>query len=63
LPANQKYIFRNELNPKVDATIYHTKNALGFRGEMPPGDYDEYLTVLLQSKTPVWGLSLRTDAA
>lgn len=54
LPANKEYVientklkkrFKKSLN-KFDETIIHKKNHLGFRGEKPPKDFDDYLTII-----------------
>jgi hypothetical protein len=39
LPANKKIIINNDTMPKLDKTIIHTKNTLGFRGEEPQKDF------------------------
>lgn len=36
LPANQKQIITNRINPKLDSVIVNTRNSLGFRGEELP---------------------------
>ena len=50
LPVNKKYIIKNDdlqkTHTKFDEKIVHTKNSLGFRGEDPPDDFSEYLTIL-----------------
>ncbi len=50
LPANNKYIINRhnsqEEHSKFDETIIHTKNSLGFRGEDPPANFSEYLTII-----------------
>lgn len=50
LPVNKKYVIKkdrpqNKLS-KFDDTIIHTKNSLGFRGEEPPADFLDYLTII-----------------
>lgn len=46
LPAKKKYVINNNKIKKVDKTIIHTKNSLGFRGEEPPHDFEKYLTII-----------------
>ena len=46
LPVDRKYEINNEQFEKFDRRIVHTKNSLGFRGEEPPDDRAEYLTIL-----------------
>ncbi|MBI5739772.1 MAG: SGNH/GDSL hydrolase family protein [Nitrospirae bacterium] len=46
LPVNKKYTLTNDRTDKLDATIIHTKNSLGFRGENPPADFKSYLSVM-----------------
>ena len=38
LPANKKYVIRNNILKKLDKNIIRTKNSLGFRGEEPLAD-------------------------
>jgi len=48
LPVNKRYIFDNteKFPTKLAKTTIHTKNSLGFRGEAPPRDFQDYLTIL-----------------
>jgi lysophospholipase L1-like esterase len=47
LPANKHYIVNNVGKfTKLPPTTVHTKNALGFRGPMPPADFKDYLTIV-----------------
>lgn len=46
LAANQEFVMANDFIPKLDDTIFHSKNSLGFRGEEPPKDWDEATTVI-----------------
>jgi lysophospholipase L1-like esterase len=36
LPANQKTVFHNKWIRQLDSQIYYSRNALGFRGALPP---------------------------
>jgi lysophospholipase L1-like esterase len=47
LPANAHYEFRNDNPGKLDASISHTKNSLGFRGEELPENADTALTIIV----------------
>lgn len=46
LPVYKKYVLSNDKTDKLDRVINHTKNSVGFRGEEPPRDYKNYLTIL-----------------
>ena len=50
LPVNKKYVIKKDRSQKkhskFDETIIHTKNSLGFRGEEPPANFSEYLTII-----------------
>ncbi len=46
LPRNVKYIYQSKVVSKVNKTIVHTKNSLGFRGDDPPETFESYLTVI-----------------
>lgn len=46
LAANQEFMMVNDFIPKLDDTIFHSKNSLGFRGEEPPKDWEKAMTVI-----------------
>ncbi|MEP6727958.1 MAG: SGNH/GDSL hydrolase family protein [Bacteroidota bacterium] len=46
LPANQKIIISNHINPKLDSVITNTRNSLGFRGPEPPANAANALTII-----------------
>ncbi len=56
LPVNKRSVIQNNKVAKLDKTIVHTTNSLGFRGEEPPGGartdrylplvFNQYLTIL-----------------
>lgn len=48
LPVYKRYVFDNteKFPTKLAKTTIHTKNALGFRGEPPPRDFRDYLTII-----------------
>lgn len=46
LPAYQKYAIKNTSIPGLDPVIRHTKNSLGFRGEEPPADMANRLSLI-----------------
>ncbi len=54
LPINKEYVIENaklrrkfkKSLKKFDETIIHRKNSLGFRGEEPPKDFANYLTIV-----------------
>jgi lysophospholipase L1-like esterase len=46
LPYRQSYTFHVGRSSKLDETVHHTKNSIGFRGPEPPRDWDRRLTVM-----------------
>jgi lysophospholipase L1-like esterase len=48
LPVHKRYIFDNteKFPTKLAKTTIHTKNSLGFRGEEPPPNFRDYLTII-----------------
>jgi lysophospholipase L1-like esterase len=46
LPVNKEITFFNNTIPKLDATIVHNKNSLGFRGAEPKHEFSKYLTII-----------------
>jgi lysophospholipase L1-like esterase len=46
LPANQKQIITNRINPKLDSIIVNTRNQLGFRGPDTPRNFAESLSII-----------------
>jgi len=46
LPINEKSIISNQRLPKLESTIVHTKNEIGFRGESPPDDLSKITSVI-----------------
>jgi lysophospholipase L1-like esterase len=46
LTRNRKFIFNNDKITKLDHVIYYSRNQLGFRGEAPPRDFSQTLTIL-----------------
>ena len=48
LPVYKRYVFDNteKFPTKLAKTTIHTKNALGFRGDPPPRDFRDYLTII-----------------
>ncbi len=46
LAINRKYIVKDHGIPNLDKVVYHHTNWLGFRGENPPKDFDDYLTII-----------------
>jgi lysophospholipase L1-like esterase len=48
LPLHKRYIFDNteKFPTKLAKTTIHTKNSLGFRGEAPPPNFQDYLTII-----------------
>jgi lysophospholipase L1-like esterase len=47
LPVNKRYVIDNRGKfTKLDPLTVHTKNYLGFRGEPPPPDLQDYLSII-----------------
>ena len=46
LPKDKKYHFINDKSDKLDRVVSTSWNHMGFRGEMPPKDFSEYLTII-----------------
>ena len=46
LPAGRRYVVDNRTISKLDRTIVHTKNSLGFRGAEPPIEFANHLTLV-----------------
>jgi lysophospholipase L1-like esterase len=46
LAANQQFMMANDFIPKLDDTIFHSKNSLGFRGKEPPKDWKKATTMI-----------------
>jgi hypothetical protein len=47
LPVNKRYVIDNAGKfTKLPPSTLHTKNRLGFRGQAPPRDFPDYLTII-----------------
>jgi hypothetical protein len=46
LPANQKQVIHNKINPKLDTLIVNTRNSLGFRGPERPANCENLLSII-----------------
>lgn len=46
LPRDKSYFFNNDKIDRLDRVIYFTRNRLGFRGEPPPRNFAQTLTIL-----------------
>jgi lysophospholipase L1-like esterase len=46
LLRNKSYVFNNDKIDRLDRVIYFTRNQLGFRGEPPPKNFSQTLTIL-----------------
>ncbi len=46
LPRDKKYQFTNDKTDKLDRIIYTSRNHAGFRGELPPPNFAEVLTII-----------------
>jgi lysophospholipase L1-like esterase len=46
LPRDKKYLIPNDKSDKLDSIISYSRNHLGFRGEMPPRNFADSLTIL-----------------
>ena len=46
LPKNMRYAITGMVANGIDPVVIHTKNALGFRGPMPPPEWTKHLTIV-----------------
>jgi hypothetical protein len=46
LPRDRKYQITNEKTDKLDKIVYNSRNYLGFRGEAPPKNFAEHVTII-----------------
>ena len=46
LPQDRKYQLINDKTDKLDKIVYTTRNHMGFRGEVPPKNFTECLTII-----------------
>ena len=46
IPANERFDITNDRIPGLDKNIVHTKNSLGFRGDNPPKNFDDYISIV-----------------
>ena len=46
LPRNKKYVFTTDKTDIFDRVIYFSKNPLGFRGDLPPRNFAQTLTIV-----------------
>ena len=46
LPQDSKYQFTNNKTDKLDKIVYSSRNHMGFRGEAPPKNFTECLTII-----------------
>lgn len=46
LPRERKYRLTNDKTDKLEKIVYTSRNYLGFRGEAPPKNFGEYLTII-----------------
>ena len=46
LPQDRKYQLTNDKTDKLDKIVYTTRNHMGFRGEAPPKNFAESLTII-----------------
>lgn len=46
LPRDKKVVTPNDKTDKLDKVILYTRNHLGFRGEMPPRNFENTLTII-----------------
>jgi lysophospholipase L1-like esterase len=46
LTRNRRFIFDNNKISKLDKVIYHSRNQIGFRGEPPPRNFNQILSIL-----------------
>ncbi|MGZ5302988.1 MAG: SGNH/GDSL hydrolase family protein [Bacteroidia bacterium] len=46
IPANKRYIYKNDRIPGLDEKIIHTKNSLGFRGAEMPANFNRKISII-----------------
>lgn len=46
LPRDRKYQLINDKTDKLDKIVYTSRNHMGFRGDPPPKNFAEYLTII-----------------
>lgn len=46
LPINKKEVIYHKQSSKLDEVVMHKNNSLGFKGDEPPPDFDNWLTIL-----------------
>ena len=46
LPVNKKEILYHDKCTKIDRVVIHQNNSLGFKGEEPPPDFNNWLTIV-----------------
>lgn len=46
MPANRTYTLHNDLNKRLEPVIINHRNSIGFRGEEPPVDIENKLSIL-----------------
>ncbi len=46
LTRNRQFVFDNNKITKLDKVIYYNRNQLGFRGELPPRNFNKVLSIL-----------------
>jgi len=46
LPVYHKYVIENKETDKLDSPIIYTRNSIGFRGEEPPDNLNEHLSII-----------------
>ncbi|MCH2124412.1 MAG: SGNH/GDSL hydrolase family protein [Pirellulaceae bacterium] len=46
LPMNTQTVIKNDRIFKIDPEIIHSRNAIGFRGDNPPPDFPDHLTIV-----------------
>ena len=61
LPVNRTQIIHNKKNGRLDELVVNRKNSLGFRGEDPPGDFSDWLTIITVGGSTTECLALNED--
>lgn len=61
LPVNKKEILYHDKSTKIDPVVVHHNNSLGFKGEEPPKDFAQRLTVVTVGGSTTECLEIAAD--
>jgi len=61
LPVNKKEILHHDKGDKIDKLVIHQNNSLGFKGEEPPQDFADWLTIVTVGGSTTECLEIAAD--